>query len=93
MVGHLIWVLAARGFMNHIPTHGDIIKSTSQAKDFITLEARKNPGYSWSRDSSFPPKICGEIKIVLTEGWQRSALKFIEIFPNNIVILVATMKR
>jgi hypothetical protein len=36
------------------------------------------------------PQIWGKIKLVLREGWQRSALKFIEIFPNNIVILVAT---
>jgi hypothetical protein len=29
------------------------------------------------------PKIWGEIKIVLREGWQRSAIKFIEMFPNK----------
>ena len=65
--------------------------ATSHARVFITLEARKNPDYRLSRDSSFSPKIGGGgIKIVLREGWQRSALKFIKIFPNNIVILVAT---
>jgi hypothetical protein len=60
-----------------------MVHSTSQARIFITPEARKNTGYRWSRDSSFSPKIWGEIKIVLREGWQRSALKFIEIFPIN----------
>jgi hypothetical protein len=66
-----------------------VFNTTSQAMIFIMLEARKNPGYRWSRDSSFPPKIWGKIKIVLREWWKRSALKFIEIFPHSIVILVA----
>jgi hypothetical protein len=38
-------------------------KSTSQARVFITLEARKNPGYRWSRDSQKIDCLRGEGKV------------------------------
>jgi hypothetical protein len=36
---------------------------TSQARVFITLEARKNPGYRWSRDSQKIDCLRGEGKV------------------------------
>jgi hypothetical protein len=38
-----------------------LYRATSQARIFITLEARKTPAYRWSHDCSFPPKSWGKL--------------------------------
>jgi hypothetical protein len=42
---------------------GSYLCTTSQARIFITLEARKNPGYRWSRDSQKIDCLRGEGKV------------------------------